>query len=133
MPELSEDELAWALGWPAPMSLRSQTIFPRHRSRRGATRHPTSTRACISTTPPGADTTSDSGDTVQLRNLSTSGFNALHARPLRRGDTFWITLRSTETLSASLQRLIRRRCKVLRCEPGGTGNAMFIVAACFVA
>jgi hypothetical protein len=132
-PELSDDELAWALGSPAPMSLRSRSISSCHRNRRRAARHAVSTRAVVRTASADGDVISDCGETVQLRNLSTGGINALHARPLRRGDTFWITLRSPEALSTSLARTVRRRCMVLRCEAGGSGGALFSVAARFVA
>jgi hypothetical protein len=127
-PELSDDELAWTLGWPAPTSCGSGTACPDQRNRRHAARHSVSARASIR---PSGDRAVD--ETVQLRNLSAGGVNALHARPMRPGDTFWITLRSADPRAASLARTIDRRCTVLRCERGGSGRALFSIAARFVA
>jgi hypothetical protein len=50
---------------------------------------------------------------------------------MQPGETFWLTLRSAD--ARNISRTIDRRCTVLRCEPGGTGLALFSVAAQFVA
>jgi len=125
-PELSDDELAFALGWPSAASPWNEPAPIVRKNRRGAARHALSTRAMVGIS-------SGDTETVQLRNLSTGGVCALHSRPLRRGETFRITLRSPSAHAASLARTIERRCIVLRCEAGGTGMAMYRIAAQFVA
>jgi hypothetical protein len=126
-PELTGGELASVLGWPQSVSPWSEPAPSGRRNRRSATRHAISGRACVR-----VGSAEHAAETVQLRNLSSGGFSALHARPLRPGDTFWITLRSPEDRAASLSRGIERRCRVLRCESGGTGRVMFSIAAQFI-
>lgn len=135
--DLSDEELAWVLGRPTVASSWNEPV-PSVRSKpRAAPRYAVSTRASVrvasaadfSRTAVGAGET----ETVRLRNLSVGGVSAFHAHPLRPGDTFWITLRSPDDRAASLARNIDRRCTVLRCEPGGTGNMMFSIAAQFIA
>jgi hypothetical protein len=125
--ELTAEELAWALGWEAATSPWTERPPAVRRNRRTAARHAVSTRASVKVASAGA------AETAQLTNLSTGGVSALLDRPLRRGDTFWITLRSPGAHAAVVARTVSRRCQVLRCERGGTGKAMYGIAAQFVA
>ena len=134
-PKLSDEELSLVMGWPTPSSPWNDVTGPLPRNRRDAARHPISTRALVRVTSAAEASAEDAEETrtVQLRNLSVGGVSALHAHPLRPGDAFRITLRGPDTRAASLARTVERRCTVLRCEPGGTGSAMFSIAAQFVA
>jgi hypothetical protein len=132
-PELSGEELAWALGQPTAISAEAEAAPAARRNRRAALRYAAFARASVRRIEAEQDIDVQVDETVQLRNLSAGGVSSLHARPLKPGDTFWITLRSPDARAASLARTIERRCTVLRCEPGGTGRAMFSVAARFLA
>jgi hypothetical protein len=133
-PELSDADLALVLGWAdasAPW-VASLDEPEKRRNRRAGTRHAVSARATVRRAgDDGPGVAADGPETVQLRNVAPGGVCALHATAMRPGDTFWLTLRSAD--ARALARTIDRRCTVVRCEPGGTGRALYNVAARFVA
>jgi hypothetical protein len=64
-------------------------------------------------------------ETVMLQDISINGIGSLCDEAMGVGETFILKLTDKEG------EIIRIRCKVERCEPGGFGNTAFLMGATF--